>query len=60
VADHSKFGRNAMVRLGTLLDLDAFYTDSMPPRDIQKLMEKNDIHLFVAENMGSEKVQHTA
>ena len=49
VADHTKFGRNAMVRLGTLLDLDAFYTDRRPPREIQKLMEKNDIHLFVAE-----------
>jgi DeoR family transcriptional regulator, glycerol-3-phosphate regulon repressor len=60
VADHSKFGRNAMVRLGTLLDLDAFYTDRMPPRDIQKLLQNNDIHLFVAENMRSEEARHSA
>ena len=57
VADHSKFGRNAMVRLGTMLDLDAFYTDRTPPRDIQKLMEKNDIHLFVAESLSNEDPQ---
>jgi DeoR family transcriptional regulator, glycerol-3-phosphate regulon repressor len=60
VADHSKFGRNAMVRLGTLLDLDAFYTDRMPPRDIQKLLQNNDVHLFVAENMRSEEARHSA
>jgi DeoR family transcriptional regulator, glycerol-3-phosphate regulon repressor len=60
VADHSKFGRNAMVRLGTLLDLDAFYTDRMPPRDIQKLLQINDVHLFVAENMRSEEARHSA
>jgi DeoR family glycerol-3-phosphate regulon repressor len=59
VADHSKFGRNAMVRLGTMLDLDAFYTDRMPPRDIQKLMEKSDIHLFVAENLSNEDPQRS-
>jgi DeoR family glycerol-3-phosphate regulon repressor len=60
VADHSKFGRNAMVRLGTMLDLDAFYTDRMPPRDIQKLMVKNEIHLFVAESTDAEGTKQGA
>jgi DeoR family glycerol-3-phosphate regulon repressor len=50
VADHSKFGRNAMVRLGTLLDLDAFFTDRKPPREIQKLIGENDIQLFIADD----------
>ena len=30
-ADHSKFGRNAMVRLGGLDEVDALFTDAPPP-----------------------------
>jgi len=47
-ADHSKFGRSAMVRLGSLGDLDAFFTDSMPPPSICDLLAENDVRLHVA------------
>ncbi len=33
-ADHTKFGRNAMVRLGGLDDVDALFTDAMPPAPV--------------------------
>lgn len=30
-ADHTKFGRNAMTRLGNIASIDAFFTDQKPP-----------------------------
>jgi DeoR family glycerol-3-phosphate regulon repressor len=48
VADHSKFGRNAMARLGNLRDLDGFFTDRMPPPAICELLEESDVRLHVA------------
>ena len=48
VSDHSKFGRNPMVRLGNLRDLDAFFTDRMPPPAICELLEESDVRLHVA------------
>jgi DeoR family transcriptional regulator, glycerol-3-phosphate regulon repressor len=49
VSDHSKFGRNPMVRLGNLSDLDAFFTDRQPPPAIGDLLEKSDVRLHVAD-----------
>jgi DeoR family glycerol-3-phosphate regulon repressor len=49
VADHSKFGRNAMVRLGNLADLDAFFTDAPPPPAIRELIAASDVRLHVAD-----------
>ena len=49
VSDHSKFGRNPMVRLGNLRDLDAFFTDRTPPAAICELLEESDVRLHVAD-----------
>jgi len=49
VSDHSKFGRNPMVRLGNLRDLDAFFTDRLPPPAICQLLEESDVRLHVAD-----------
>ncbi|HTO85027.1 MAG TPA: DeoR/GlpR family transcriptional regulator [Methylomirabilota bacterium] len=49
VSDHTKFGRNPMVRLGNLSDLDAFFTDQQPPPAICDLLEKSDVRLHVAD-----------
>ena len=38
VADHTKFGRNAMVRLGRLSQIDALFTDRMPPRELISIL----------------------
>lgn len=48
VADHTKFGRNPMVRLGNIADLDALFTDAPPPAAIQELMAAADVRLYVA------------
>lgn len=47
-ADHSKFGRNAMVRLGHLQDLDAVFTEREPPETWLKLLEESDTRLEIA------------
>jgi DeoR family glycerol-3-phosphate regulon repressor len=49
VSDHSKFGRNPMVRLGNLRDLDAFFTDCTPAAAICELLEESDVRLHVAD-----------
>lgn len=47
-ADLSKFGRNAMVRLGEVADIDALYTDTLPPVEFVELLENNGVDLVVA------------
>jgi DeoR family transcriptional regulator, glycerol-3-phosphate regulon repressor len=48
-ADHSKFGRPALVRLGHLSQIDALFTDApAPPEMVQTLAEANT-QVFVAE-----------
>ncbi|WP_299006727.1 DeoR/GlpR family transcriptional regulator [uncultured Shewanella sp.] len=47
-ADHSKFGRNAMVRLGNIDQANALFTDQAPPRPIQALLNQHDIKLVIA------------
>ena len=53
VADHSKFGRNPMVRLGSLAEIDAFFTDEPPPPPIAMLLSENDVQLFIADGSQS-------
>jgi DeoR family glycerol-3-phosphate regulon repressor len=48
-ADHTKFGRNAMVRLGGLEDIDALFTDMAPPPALQQRIEASEVALFVAD-----------
>jgi DeoR family glycerol-3-phosphate regulon repressor len=49
VADHSKFGRHAMVGEGSLTQVTALFTDRPPPAPIRDLMAANGIDLFVAD-----------
>lgn len=44
-ADHTKFGRDAMVRLGHISDIDELFTDSMPPKEIVKLLREHEVIL---------------
>lgn len=48
VADISKFGRNAMVRLGEISDLDALYTDTAPSEAFIELLDSNGVDLIIA------------
>jgi DeoR family transcriptional regulator, glycerol-3-phosphate regulon repressor len=44
-ADHAKFGRNAVVRLGNITQVDRLFTDQLPPANIRKLLDENDVKL---------------
>jgi len=47
-ADHTKFGRNAMVRLGSIGEMDALYTDRPPTESLIEVMSAGDVELHVA------------
>ncbi|WP_319471669.1 DeoR family transcriptional regulator [uncultured Pseudodesulfovibrio sp.] len=49
VTDHTKFGRNAMVRLGNIEEVDAMFTNKMPPLELVEIMKHNEVELHVAE-----------
>lgn len=46
-ADHSKFGRNAMVRLGNINQANHFFTDANPPAEIQQILEEHQVILHL-------------
>lgn len=48
VADHTKFGRNAMVRLGNIEEIDTLFTDRPPPAPLVEVMARAEVGLFVA------------
>lgn len=47
-ADHTKFGRNAMVRLGNITEIDALFTDQTPPAALVEVMARDEVGLHVA------------
>ncbi len=48
-ADHTKFGRNAMVRMAHIREIDALFTDRQPPRKIADVLTASDVTLHVAD-----------
>ena len=53
VADHTKFGRNAVVRLGSITQVTALFTDRDPPPEICKLLAEHEVRLCVAGGAGT-------
>ena len=51
-ADHTKFGRNAMVRLGNIGEIDALFTDRPPTEALIEAMNAGDVELHVAQPSG--------
>lgn len=49
VADHSKLGRNALVRLGHVSQIDAFFTDRPLPENLARLFSKAKTAVHVAD-----------
>ena len=47
-ADHSKFGREALVELGHAGQLDALFTDAAPPEGITALLQEAGVRTVVA------------
>jgi Transcriptional regulators of sugar metabolism len=48
VTDHSKFSRRPMVRMGSITDIDALFTDQPPPSSIRSLLASYDVGLYIA------------
>jgi DeoR family glycerol-3-phosphate regulon repressor len=48
-ADHKKFGRNAMVRLGNVAEVDALFTDTQPPATLSEIIAQTNLKLYVAD-----------
>jgi DeoR family glycerol-3-phosphate regulon repressor len=48
-ADHTKFGRNAMVRLGSIGEIDVLFTDRPPVESVREALSLSDVELHVAE-----------
>lgn len=46
-ADHSKFGRSAMVKQGNVTQVDQLFTDEKPPQQITDLLDNNNVSLHV-------------
>ena len=42
--DHTKFGRNAMVNLGDISQVDMLFTDQEPPEELSKRLAELEIH----------------
>src|SRR6185436_6787873 len=51
VADHTKFERKPMVRLGDIGMLDAFFTDKLPPQSVRDQIEKHDVRLYTSDQV---------
>ena len=49
VTDHSKFGRNAMVKLGHIKEIDTLITDKNPPQQLVEVLNANDVNLEIAD-----------
>jgi DeoR family glycerol-3-phosphate regulon repressor len=49
VADHTKFGRNAVVRGGSITQVTAFFTDRLPPDHISQMISKAGVDLHIPE-----------
>lgn len=48
-ADHSKFGRNAMIRLGHISQATYLFTGRRPPDKLVKILEASKVKLVIAE-----------
>lgn len=49
VTDHSKFGRNPMVKLGHIKEIDTLITDKTPPQELIEMAETNDVTIKIAK-----------
>jgi len=47
-ADHTKFGRNAMVRLGNIAEIDGLFTDRQLPSGLAEIIAASEVELHVA------------
>jgi len=60
--DHTKFGRNAMVKLGNISEIHLLITNQEPPKEITALLKEHNIPLEVisrtSQNIKAAKLEH--
>ena len=49
--DHTKFGRNAMVRLGHVDEIDALFSDRVPPKPMMEILAAAEVELHIAPSV---------
>lgn len=49
VTDHTKFNRNAMVRIADLAEIDAIFTDKKPSPPFRDIMKTKEVELYVCD-----------
>ncbi|MDG5468543.1 DeoR family transcriptional regulator [Deltaproteobacteria bacterium IMCC39524] len=49
VADQSKFERSAMIRIGNIREVDAFFTDRPPPTQILEMLSEANVVLHTSD-----------
>jgi len=59
VADHTKFGRQAMVRLCNIREVHALFTDQMPSPEMREMLAAADVRLYVADEPPSDDLEPT-
>lgn len=47
--DHTKFGRNALVRMGDICEFDAVFTDFTPSETLQRRLQESGVQWHLAE-----------
>nr|WP_237343040.1 hypothetical protein [Vitreoscilla sp. C1] len=47
--DHTKFGRNALVRMGDICEFDAVFTDFTPSDTLQRRLQEAGVQWHLAE-----------
>jgi DeoR family glycerol-3-phosphate regulon repressor len=48
-ADHTKFGRRAVVRMADIGEIDTLVTDQAPPESFRALLEAREVQLLIAD-----------
>ncbi|MBP6344478.1 DeoR/GlpR family DNA-binding transcription regulator [Neisseriaceae bacterium CLB008] len=49
VADHTKFGRNALVRMAHITDFNSVFTDEVPDDSMRKRLEEAGVRWYLAD-----------
>jgi DeoR family glycerol-3-phosphate regulon repressor len=58
VADHSKFSRGAMVRLGHIAEVDLLFTDGPPPDSMNELLTQSEVQVLIASAGDATSLPH--
>ncbi len=50
--DHTKFGRNAMVNIGNVSQIDKLFTDVAPPEELAQVLQRYQTQVHICEPAG--------